>query len=78
MDFMKHPKYTLELTNNTYFPYRIMEHIAGETAGLISTQYCGYATFDEALRSLQSLSNGPILLASSYQPVDNTFDVRNG
>ena len=70
-----HPKYTLVFRYNEYFQYTIMEHISTEGGGIMSREFGRYPNYEEAMRRLSELSNGPVLIASSNQPIDNIFEV---
>ena len=70
---IKHPKFELFFKIGLW-PYTIMEHVVSD-GGMMSRQYGQYITFEKAINALSQLSTGPILLASSAQPADNTFDM---
>jgi hypothetical protein len=80
---MEHPKYTLVAVdkNSTTHPFEIREHVATMVdghPGWMSKCYCDFRTFDEAILEMARLSTGPVVLAYSAQPIDNTFDIRQG
>jgi hypothetical protein len=76
-----HPKYTLVRFMRSYRPYVIMEHVSSTldgNVGIASREGQSFDSYEDALDGLIYLSHGPILLASSAQAIDNTFDIRQG
>lgn len=80
---MEHPKYTLVATRDFYEPLALMEHITavdpadGQTK-IMSKKVQGYRRLEEALLDLAMRSEGPVVLATSFQPIDNVHDLSKG
>ena len=77
---IEYPKYTIVTANRPTLPFVILEHgtiIPYETQKeeIGSKMYGSYETFEEAIRVLATLSDGPIILAASNQLIDNTFRI---
>lgn len=83
---MNHPKYTLVISRDFYEPFHLMEHVTlTETAEdgtsqtkVGSRKVIGFRRLEDALMELAMKSEGPVVLAASFQPIDNVHDLSKG
>lgn len=80
---MSHPKFTLVATNDFYSPYAVMEHIiafdpADGKEKIASKKVATFKRLDEAFLDLALRSEGPVVIATSAQAIDNVHDLSKG
>lgn len=68
------PKYSLFYDKFAYnYPYIIKEFaIVGEETKSRFVE--SFSTLEEGIKGLSGYGDGPILLATSWEPMDNSFD----